>query len=201
MPDNVRTERLTLIPLSAEAAQQVTLDRAAAAALLGVRIPDAWPHPDLLDFLPIYTLMLRKNPAEWGWGIWLIVYRGTVIGDIGFKGQPDKEGMVENRLQCAVQLSRAGLCVRSRPGIDRVGITQQRRSAYHRHLLREAHLIRVLEKIRKSGQRVPTRTEYRLEITPIFSHAKKGRKPPHRTDLPPLWLGRGGRPTAGRDRG
>jgi ribosomal-protein-alanine N-acetyltransferase len=95
MPDNLVTDRLTLIPLAADAARFITEDRAAAVTALGIEIPDAWPYADLLDFLPMYAQMVQDNPTELGWGIWVMAYRGMLVGDIGFHGRPDAAGRVE----------------------------------------------------------------------------------------------------------
>lgn len=95
MPDNIITDRLTLIPLSADVARLIPLDRAAAAQLLGIQFPDAWPYADLREFLPDYAKMIQADPSEFGWGVWIMVYQETLVGDIGFHGRPDAAGMVE----------------------------------------------------------------------------------------------------------
>lgn len=65
--------------------------------LLGVQVPDDWPAQDLQEFLPFYAQQLETDPSLLGWGVWLMVLRAErmIIGDLGFKGKPDREGMVE----------------------------------------------------------------------------------------------------------
>lgn len=62
-------------------------DRAGAAAALGVALDSEWPAPDLLDVLP------GTEP----FGAWAILEMATstVVGDIGFHGPPDGDGVVE----------------------------------------------------------------------------------------------------------
>jgi ribosomal-protein-alanine N-acetyltransferase len=95
--DEVRTPRLRLLPCSAEVANAALHNRSALPALLGVEVPDQWPASDLLDFLPLYAETVAENPAELGWGIWLVIHRAerVLVGDVGFKGRPDADGKVE----------------------------------------------------------------------------------------------------------
>ena len=62
-------------------------DRTAAAGALGIELDPDWPAPDILDVLP------GTEP----FGAWAIVERetSTVVGDIGFHGPPDADGVVE----------------------------------------------------------------------------------------------------------
>ncbi len=87
----IETSRLRLVPCTVAAAQAATADRAAFAALLGVRVPDDWPAEDLRDFLPVYGKIVDQHAARAGWGIWLMLdpTAGVLVGDIGFKGPPD----------------------------------------------------------------------------------------------------------------
>ena len=92
----LQTERLTLVPLSREIAMSAMRDRARLAALLAAHVPDDWPEPDFAGFLPVLRRALRKDPAcgEW-FGIIIHTADRTVVGDMGFHGPPDEEGMVE----------------------------------------------------------------------------------------------------------
>ncbi len=65
--------------------------------LLQAHLPDDWSTPDLRDYLPLYARQLAADPTLLGWGIWLMVKQSgpTVIGDAGFKGQPDADGTIE----------------------------------------------------------------------------------------------------------
>jgi [ribosomal protein S5]-alanine N-acetyltransferase len=44
-----------------------------------------------------YLKELNENPSLLGWGVWLVIDKEnhTIIGDIGFKGNPDSKGTVE----------------------------------------------------------------------------------------------------------
>jgi ribosomal-protein-alanine N-acetyltransferase len=89
----IDTDRLSLRPIGAAAAVALTTDRPLAAELLGASLPPDWPLPDMLEALPILATGSDAHP----FGAWAIVERGsrTVVGDAGFHGPPDAEGLVE----------------------------------------------------------------------------------------------------------
>lgn len=47
--------------------------------------------------LSLYLQELHHDPEALGWGVWIVVERqaDTVVGSVGFKGRPDREGTVE----------------------------------------------------------------------------------------------------------
>ena len=93
----IETANLRLVPCSVAAAQAAIESPAALAAELDARVPADWPAEDLRDFLPVYGQFVSDAAARAGWGIWLMLQPAeqTLVGDIGFKGPPDENGMVE----------------------------------------------------------------------------------------------------------
>lgn len=93
---SLRTEHLTMVPLSRAICDSALRDRERLARLLGAHVPDDWPGPDFAGFLPALQRALREDP---GCGEWLGVIIRTadrvVVGDMGFHGPPDDEGGVE----------------------------------------------------------------------------------------------------------
>lgn len=132
MPD-LRTERLTLTPLTLERMRALLRGKADLERLIGVYVPEEWPGPDLSDALPVMAdmLALAQNGSDWGPS--LVVHRDdrVVIGDAGFMGPPDASGSVElgysivpayRRQGYAVEAARALLeWALARPGVIRVG--------------------------------------------------------------------------------
>jgi ribosomal-protein-alanine N-acetyltransferase len=90
----VKTERLELRPLPAQAAAALPGDRETAARILGATFEADWPHAELLDVLPLQADAL---PSAEPFGIWVMIEleTETVVGDIGFFGPPDADGSVE----------------------------------------------------------------------------------------------------------
>lgn len=98
----VQTARLTLKPLPARVAAAIPHDRATAAEIVGARILDDWPLPDLLEVL---ENLVRNEP----FGAWVMIDRdlATVVGDVGFHGPP-QDGRVEIGYAVMPQFRRRG---------------------------------------------------------------------------------------------
>jgi RimJ/RimL family protein N-acetyltransferase len=94
----VRTERLQLTPLSAEAVE--ALIHGDAVRLRSLTQADfatpAGPPPYMAESLPVVQDRLRKNPAEAHWWNWLVVRRDNseAVGSVAFGGVPDTAGAV-----------------------------------------------------------------------------------------------------------
>ena len=104
----LQAPRLELRPLPAAVAARLPLDREWAAATLGVGLSPAWPQADLLDALPMQA---AASPAAEPFGIWVMLERETrlVVGDIGFMGPPDQDGLVEIGYSVVPRRRRLGL--------------------------------------------------------------------------------------------
>jgi ribosomal-protein-alanine N-acetyltransferase len=93
------TDRLSIVAGTKVIAAAEIGDRVKFAELLGVLVPKTWPPDNLRDVLD-YIYGLYKEHPEWeGWLTWYAVridndYR-ILCGSIGFKGPPDKQGIVE----------------------------------------------------------------------------------------------------------
>lgn len=94
MEPRLVTEELTLCACSVEIARAVGRSRAHAAHLSGFAFHQDWPDADLPGVLESYAKLIEAYPDKIGWGVWLFVLNGVVIGDGGFHGPP-KDGRVE----------------------------------------------------------------------------------------------------------
>lgn len=76
----MESQRLLLVACNEETA--------AEASLAGYDI-----RPHIYEHLAA----LQKDPSLLGWGAWFVIRKktGEVIGDVGFKGEPDVKGIVE----------------------------------------------------------------------------------------------------------
>jgi RimJ/RimL family protein N-acetyltransferase len=92
----LETKRLQLIPFSLELKKAAINDRARFVEMLGVYVPTHWPEPDLAEALPIFVENMERAPSEPAWD-WIAIHKldQAVIGDIGFMGGPDQNGVVE----------------------------------------------------------------------------------------------------------
>ena len=92
----LETKRLQLIPFSLDLKKAAISDRARLVEMLGVNVPEHWPGADLMEALPFFVENMEKAPSEPAWD-WIAIHTSeqAVIGDIGFMGGPDQEGIVE----------------------------------------------------------------------------------------------------------
>ena len=97
VPASIRTARLELRPCTKDMARAAMTSRSALEEVLGVSVAEGWPSAELTDALPVYLAHLDREPDTIGWGLWLLVdpEQRLMIGDAGFKGQPDALGRVE----------------------------------------------------------------------------------------------------------
>jgi ribosomal-protein-alanine N-acetyltransferase len=92
----LETKCLQLIPFSLELKKAALNDRSRLVSMLRVDVPEHWPGPDLAEALPSFIENMERAPSEPAWD-WIAIHRSelVVIGDIGFMGGPDQEGVVE----------------------------------------------------------------------------------------------------------
>ncbi len=84
------TERLRLVPLTPEHRQAFQQSREAFAALLSVTLPEAWP-----EFPEAFGSGFPEAPAPWSPYLFLHRDEPRLIGNGGYVGAPDADGVVE----------------------------------------------------------------------------------------------------------
>jgi len=93
------TDRLRLVAGTEVLAAAEIEDRAEFAKRLGAQVPETWPPDNLRDVLG-YLYELYKERPEWeGWLAWYAILVDNdypiLCGSTGFKGPPDKRGIIE----------------------------------------------------------------------------------------------------------
>ena len=94
----IETERLQLIACNKMHLNALIQGEQALADLLGVGFAENWlVFPETLDLLPDALKMLEKDPQSLRWGMHLFLKKdeNKIIGNGGFKGIADAQGMVE----------------------------------------------------------------------------------------------------------
>lgn len=84
------TERLRLVPLTAEHRQAFQQSRETFARLLGATLPEGWP-----EFPEAFGTGFPTTPAPWSAYLFLHRHEPRLIGNGGYVGAPDDEGVVE----------------------------------------------------------------------------------------------------------
>lgn len=155
MLQTLETRRLTLVPFTLEMKQVVTNDKAKLAKIIGVRVPEHWPGPDLTEALPFFLEEMEKNPAG---SIWdgIIVHRAdkVIIGDMGFIGGPDAAGVVEIGYSIIPEYRNRGYATEMAQALIRWAFQQQEVKAVIASCLNDnIGSIKVLEKVGMSPLR------------------------------------------------
>ncbi len=92
----LETNRLKLIPFSLDLKQAAIHDKFKLGEIVGVKVPEHWPGPDLIEALPFLVEHIKNDPAGAVWdGIIIHKADEVIIGDMGYKGEPNEEGAVE----------------------------------------------------------------------------------------------------------
>src|SRR5438874_7532232 len=92
----LETQHLLWLPFSLELKKATLGARAKLAEMVGARVPEDWPGPDLAEVLPLLVARMEQQPASPVWdGIIIHKADRVIIGDIGFLGGPDETGAVE----------------------------------------------------------------------------------------------------------
>jgi ribosomal-protein-alanine N-acetyltransferase len=115
------TDRLRLVAGTKVLAAAEIKDRAKFGKLLGALIPETWPPDNLRDVLG-YIYRLHEEHPEWeGWLTWYAVLidddDSILCGSIGFKGPPEKRGMVEIGFSVLPEFQAQGLATEMVAGI------------------------------------------------------------------------------------
>lgn len=98
----LHTVRLDLVAGTADIGHAEIENKTLFSELLGAKIPEAWPPPlNDINSMTWFTEYVEKQPHAVGWAAWYFLLREnrgqnfTAIGNGGFKGEPDKDGIVE----------------------------------------------------------------------------------------------------------
>lgn len=146
-----KTDRLRLVAGTKVLAAAEIGGRAKFAKLLGVLIPETWPPDNLRDVLGYLYRLYEENPEWEGWLTWYAVRIDNdypiLCGSVGFKGPPDKRGMVEIGYSVLPEFQGQGLATEMVAGIVQWAKHQSR----VKHIEAETNIdnkasVRVLEK-------------------------------------------------------
>jgi ribosomal-protein-alanine N-acetyltransferase len=113
----IETANLRLVPCEMAHFEAYLRDRQELGNLLGVKIPDGWPH--FPEALPMGYKWLKRDPALLGWWTYLFIHRAEqmLIGSGGFKGRANENGMVEIGYEIAPSYRERGFATEAARGM------------------------------------------------------------------------------------
>ena len=94
---SIETERLVIIPMTYSMVNSVLFGDKKIFEKSGIMLNDKWPRQDTFDIMNYIKDTMPKNDEASGFDVWIIVNKNDmrIIGDAGFKGEPDENGNVE----------------------------------------------------------------------------------------------------------
>jgi RimJ/RimL family protein N-acetyltransferase len=92
----IETERLKMISFTLELVEATIKGTEELSKIIPYQVANQWPMPDYAEILPWQAERLREKPDNSQWS-GLIIHKEdqTIIGDMGCKGGPDVNGIVE----------------------------------------------------------------------------------------------------------
>jgi [ribosomal protein S5]-alanine N-acetyltransferase len=94
--NQLETKRIFLIPFISEYAKAAITGNEKLEKVSGYRVANQWPNPDYKEILPFIVQQVTEKPGLSRWNR-LIVHKEEqmIIGEIGCKGEPTGQGVVE----------------------------------------------------------------------------------------------------------
>jgi [ribosomal protein S5]-alanine N-acetyltransferase len=156
----IETQRLKLIPCEEKYLEAFIRDEKEMADLLGVNLADNWLlFPESIA----YTLNFLKSNAgvssRWGMYFFILKDENLLIGNGGYKGAPDDQGMVEIGYSIAPSHQNRGLATEAALGMINDALSFENVQAVDAHTLAEQNAsTRVLRKcgMEKTGEKFGT---------------------------------------------
>lgn len=144
----IETPSLRLVPCEMAHVEAVRRDRRELEQLLNVRLHPHWPvFPETIGYV---HEALKRDPASYQWGFYFFVHAqdGALIGEGGFKGAPDAEGVVEIGYAIVPEYRRRGLAYEAARGLTDFAFLHPEVKVVQAHTLKDGTAsIRVLEKL------------------------------------------------------
>lgn len=113
----IETANLQLIPCELAHVEAIMRDKKELEAMLNIRVPDNWlQFPESMQH--VYQHLKSDSSAlEWGFRLFVHAKDGVLIGEGGFKGKSDEEGVVEIGYALVPEYRRRGLASEAARGL------------------------------------------------------------------------------------
>lgn len=131
----IETATLQLIPCGLEHLEAIMRDKKELGQMLNVKIADGWPEfPE--SILHVYQ-MLKSDPAspEWGYHVFIHTKDQTLVGEGGYKGKPNEDGVVEIGYAIVPEYRRRGLALEAARGLASQAFSHPEVSIVQAHTL------------------------------------------------------------------
>lgn len=145
----IHTNRLHLIPVQRSHIDAFQLGAGALAQLLGAALPPEWPHFPQAFAKPADDAPAFRPALHHWYGYFFVDHSAqSLVGNGGFKGPPNEEGVVEIGYEIAPQHQNAGYATEAALGMVRFAFARSGVRAVCAHTLGESNASnRVLHRV------------------------------------------------------
>jgi ribosomal-protein-alanine N-acetyltransferase len=144
----IKTVNLQLVPCRLEHVEAIMRDKKELARMLDLTVPDNWlSFPESMHYVYEH---LKADPSALNWGFRLFVHARdrVLIGEGGFKGKPDEEGVVEIGYALVPEYRRRGYAVEAARGLASYAFSHTEVKIVQAHTLKDGEAsINVLKKL------------------------------------------------------
>jgi RimJ/RimL family protein N-acetyltransferase len=92
----METNNLRLITVKRVHVEALLRNKRELAAILGVRVPDGWPHfPEAFSLPDNESHRSERSPTDWPGYFFIHPQERALVGNGGFTGGPDNSGAIE----------------------------------------------------------------------------------------------------------
>jgi hypothetical protein len=92
----IKTNNLQLFPIERIHVEALLRNKSDLAAILQVSLPDSWPtFPEAFSLPADESRESRQSPSDWDGYFFIHARDRVLVGNGGFKGEPDESGTVE----------------------------------------------------------------------------------------------------------
>ena len=144
----IETNNLRLVPCELIHVEAIERDRGELGRILNARVHEDWPvFPDTMDHVR-ESLKADPSSREWGFRLFVHTRERVLIGEGGYKGRPDKEGVVEIGYAIVPEYRRRGFAYEAAKGLTDYAFSHSEVKIVQAHTLKDGTAsMRVLEKV------------------------------------------------------
>lgn len=122
----IETNRHILTPMTFAFVSKLIKNDITAYDEFGIAPADEWPNEDTREIMPVLCEKLSRLPAPDGFGAWLFIDKADnlILGDGGFKGQPDDNGVIDLGYGIIESKRRQGYALEAAQALIQWGMSQ-----------------------------------------------------------------------------
>jgi RimJ/RimL family protein N-acetyltransferase len=136
----METNNLRLIPVERVHVEALSRTKRELEAILGVTVPDGWPHfPEAFSLPDDESHRPERPPSDWPGYFFIHPRERALVGNGGFTGEPDDSGAVEIGYEIAPKHRNRGFATEAARAMIDYAFTHEEVRAVAAHTLAETN--------------------------------------------------------------